>query len=66
MRFVSTKRRRRGQWKLSLRSKRFLCGLGAKNEERQSKTSRQMAQVKEREGGGEERKEINMRVTYHT
>ena len=35
----------------------FLCGLGAKNEERESKTSRQMAQVKERGGGGEERKE---------
>ena len=25
----------------------FLCGLGAKNEERESKTARQMAQVKE-------------------
>ena len=38
-------------------SKRF--GLGAKNEERESKTSRKMAQVRERGGGGEERKETN-------
>ena len=30
------------------------CGLGAKNEERESKTARKMAQVKERGGGGEE------------
>ena len=30
----------------------FLCGLGPKNEERQSKTKRKMAQVKERGGGG--------------
>ena len=41
----------------NLRSKRF--GLGAKNEERESKTARKMAQVKERGGGGEERKETN-------
>ena len=34
----------------NLRSKRF--GLGAKNEERESKTARKMAQVKERGGGG--------------
>ena len=34
----------------------FPCGLGAKNEERESKTTRKMAQVKERGGGGEERK----------
>ena len=32
----------------------FPCGLGAKNEERESKTARKMAQVKERGGGGEE------------
>ena len=31
--------------------------VGAKNEERESKTDRKMAQVKDREGGGEERKE---------
>ena len=31
----------------------FLCGVGEKNEERESKTARKMAQVKER-GGGEE------------
>ena len=30
----------------------FPCGLGAKNEEQESKTMRKMAQVKER-GGGE-------------
>ena len=35
----------------------FLCGLGAKNEEQESKTARKMAQVIERAGGGEERKE---------
>ena len=35
----------------------FLCGLGAKNEEQESKTARKMTQVKERGGGGEERKE---------
>ena len=34
----------------------FPCGLGTKNEEQESKTSRKMAQVKERAGGGEERK----------
>ena len=34
----------------------FPCGLGAKNQERESKTTRKMAQVKERGGGGEERK----------
>ena len=37
----------------------FPCGLGAKNEERESKMARKMASVKEREGGGEERKEGN-------
>ena len=31
----------------------FLCGLGEKNEERESKTARKVAQVKER-GGGED------------
>ena len=36
----------------------FLWGLGAKNEERESKTARKMAQVKEHGGGGEERKEM--------
>ena len=35
----------------------FLCGLGEKNEERESKTARKMAYVKERGRGGEERKE---------
>ena len=30
----------------------FLCGLGAKNEEQESKTARKMAQVKERGGVG--------------
>ena len=30
------------------------CGLGAKNEERESRTARKMARVKERGGGGEE------------
>ena len=35
----------------------FLCGLGAKNEEQESKTGWKMAQAKERRGGGEERKE---------
>ena len=30
----------------------FLCGLGAKNEERESKTARKMMQVKERGGSG--------------
>ena len=35
-----------------------MCGLGAKNEEQETKTARKMAQVKERGGGGgEERKE---------
>ena len=34
----------------------FLYGLGEKNEERESKTARKVAQVKERGGGGEERK----------
>ena len=42
---------------ISLRNKRFPCGLGSKNEERESKTARKVAQVKERGGGGEERKE---------
>lgn len=32
----------------SLRSKRFRCGLGTKNEERESKTTRKMGRVKER------------------
>ena len=35
----------------------FPCGLRAKNEERKSKTARKVAQVKERGGGGQERKE---------
>ena len=36
----------------------FPCGkIGAKNEERKSKTARKVAQVKERGGGGQERKE---------
>ena len=35
----------------------FVCGLGAKNEEQETKTARKMAQVKERGEGGEERKE---------
>ena len=35
----------------------FLCGLGAKNKEQESKTVGKMAQVKERGRGGEERKE---------
>ena len=35
----------------------FLCGLGAKNEEQESKTARKMAQVIKRGEGGEERKE---------
>ena len=35
----------------------FLCGLGTKNEEQETKTARIMAQVKERGGVGEERKE---------
>ena len=35
----------------------FPFGLGAKNEERESKTARRMVQVKERGGGGEESKE---------
>ena len=44
----------------SPRSKRFRAVLiGAKNEERESKTARKMAQAKERGGGGEERKETN-------
>ena len=34
-----------------------MCGLGAKNEEQEIKTARKMTQVKERGGGGEERKE---------
>ena len=34
----------------------FPCGLGTKNEEQESKTALKMAQVKERAGGGEERK----------
>ena len=35
-----------------------MCGLGAKNEEQETKTARKMAQVKERGGGvGGERKE---------
>ena len=38
--------------------KAFLWGLGAKNKERESKTVRKMAQVKEHGGGGEERKEM--------
>ena len=36
----------------------FLCGVGAKNEEQESKTVGKTAQVKERGGGGEERKEM--------
>ena len=39
-----------------------MCGLGAKNEEQETKTARKMAQVKERGGeggGGGERKEGN-------
>ena len=35
----------------------FLCGLGAKNEEQESKTVGKITQVKERGGGEEERKE---------
>ena len=35
----------------------FVCGLGAKNEKQETKTARKMTQVKERGGGGEERKE---------
>ena len=41
----------------SLPSKRFLCGLGAKNEEQESKTARKMTRAKERGRGEEERKE---------
>ena len=36
--------------------KAFPCGVGTNNEERESKTARKMAQVKERGWGGEERK----------
>ena len=32
----------------------FPCGLGARNEERESKTARKMVQVIERGGGGNE------------
>ena len=35
----------------------FPCSLGAKNEGRESKTVRKMVKVKQRGGGGEERKE---------
>ena len=35
----------------------FPCSLGAKNEGRESKTVRKMVKVKQRVGGGEERKE---------
>ena len=37
----------------------FVCGLGAKNEEQETKTARKMAQVKERGGGEGGRKEGN-------
>ena len=37
----------------------FPIACVAKNEERESKTARKMAQAKERGGGGEERKETN-------
>ena len=37
-------------------SVKFLCGLGAKKEEQESKTALKMAQVKERGGGGEKGK----------
>lgn len=40
----------------------FLCGIGEKNEERDSKTARKVAQVKERGQGEEERKEINNKI----
>ena len=30
----------------------FLCGLGAKNDEQESKAARKMAQVKRQRGGG--------------
>ena len=36
--------------------KAFPCGVGTNNEERESKTARKMAQVKEQGWGGEERK----------
>ena len=40
--------------KLACVASEFPCGLGAKNEEGESKIARKMVQVKEREGGGEE------------
>ena len=36
----------------------FLCSLGAKNKEQESKTTQKKAQVKERGGGRKERKEM--------
>ena len=44
--FVATKGNRR-----RLHAGKFPCSLGAKNEERESKTTQKMAQVKERGGG---------------
>ena len=44
--FVATKGNRR-----RLKAGKFPCSLGAKNEERESKTTQKMAQVKERGGG---------------
>ena len=41
----------------SLRSERF-CAVRSKDMERESKTAQKMVQVKEREGSGEERKEM--------
>ena len=47
-----------GKWLRTLPAKQaFLCGLGEKKEEQGSKTARKIVQVKERGGGGEERKE---------
>ena len=40
----------------SLRSERF-CAVRSKDKERESRTAQKMVQVKEREEGGEERKE---------
>ena len=37
-------------------------GLGAKNEERESKTARKMAQVKKRGGGGEKGRHMSILV----
>ena len=46
------------KWLRALPAKQvFLCGLGGKKEEQGSKTARKIVQVKERGGGGEERKE---------